>query len=393
MSIISTYARNLSIELRKLNMSDFDARQPFNNLPLLPPKTDVETKVVLKRCIEARAALAELKQAALMLPDQSVLINTMPLLEAQASSEIENIVTPTDRLFQYADKVPANIDPATKEALQYRTALYEGYMNLKKRPLNTTTTEKICTTIKGANMTVRKTPGTALQNDKTGEIIYTPPEGETLLREKMANWENFLHSDTDLDTLIKMAVCHYQFEAIHPFTDGNGRTGRVLNILCLIDRGLLDTPILYLSRFIIQNKADYYQLLLNVTLKEEWTDWIIFMLNAVQETSNWMSGKIKTILKLMEATRQFMRAETPKIYSSELVDVLFNQPYCRIANFEKAGIAKRQTGSVYLAQLAKTGVLVERKIGREKIYVNPRYMRLLTNDSNDFAPFESKSFS
>ena len=242
-------------------------------------------------------------------------------------------------------------------------------------------------------MTVRRTPGTALQNDKTGETIYTPPEGEALLRDKMANWENFLHSDTDLDALIKMAVSHYQFEAIHPFTDGNGRTGRVLNILYLIDRGLLVTPILYLSRFIIQNKADYYQLLLNVTLKEEWTDWIIFMLNAVQETSNWMCGKIKAILKLMEATRQFMRAEMPKIYSSELVDVLFNQPYCRIANLEKAGIAKRQTGSVYLAQLAKTGVLVERKIGREKIYINPRYMRLLTNDSNDFAPFGSKSFS
>jgi len=370
-------------------MNTFNVQQPYNNLPALPPKSEIETKSVLKSCIEARASLAKLKQAALMLPNQSVLINTLPLLEAQASSEIENIITTTDRMFQFADKIPANIDPATKEALQYRTALYDGYINLKKHPLNTTTAEKICTTIKGVDMTVRKTPGTALQNDKTGEIIYTPPEGEALLRDKMANWETFLHSDEDLDALIKMAVSHYQFEAIHPFTDGNGRSGRILNILYLIDCGLLDIPILYLSRFIIQNKADYYQLLLNVTLRGEWTNWITFMLNAVQETSNWTCGKINAILKLMEATREFMRTETSKIYSSELVDVLFNQPYCRIANLEKAGIAKRQTGSVYLAQLVKIGVLVERKVGRDKIYINPRYIRLLTSDTNDFIPFRS----
>jgi Fic family protein len=389
MSTKSTYADFVSIKLESLNMRDFNSQQPHNNLPALPPKSEIETKAVLKSCIEARASLAQLKQAAQMLPNQPVLINTLPMLEAQASSEIENIVTTTDRMFQYADKAPANIDPATKEALQYRTALYEGYVNLKKCPLNTTTAEKICSTIKGADMTVRRTPGTALQNDRTGQIIYTPPEGEALLRDKMANWESFLHNDGDLDALIKMAISHYQFEAIHPFTDGNGRTGRVLNILYLIDCGLLDIPILYLSRFIIQNKADYYQLLLKVTTNGEWTDWITFMLNAVQETSDWTCRKITAILDLMEATREIMRAKTPKIYSSELVDVLFNQPYCRISNLEAAGIAKRQTGSVYLNQLAKAGVLTERKVGREKIYINPRYIRLLTSDTNDFAPFES----
>ncbi len=387
MSIKSTYAGYVSMKIESLNMSSFNVQKPYNDLPTLPPKSEIDTKVVLKSCIEARASLAELKQAAIMLPNQSVLINTLPLLEAQASSEIENIVTTTDRMFQYANKVPANIDVATKEALQYRTALYEGYINIKKRPLNTTTAERICTTIKGVDMTVRKTPGTALQNDRTGEVIYTPPEGEALLREKMANWERFLHSDGDLDALIKLAISHYQFEAIHPFSDGNGRTGRVLNILYLIDCGLLDIPILYLSRFIIRNKADYYRLLLNVSLKGEWTDWIIFMLNAVQETSSWTTGKINAILKLMEATRIFIRTQTPKIYSSELVDVLFNQPYCRIANLEEAGIAKRQTASVYLTQLAKAGILDERKIGREKIYINLRYIQLLSRDANDFAPF------
>ncbi|VAV97809.1 Fic family protein MloA [hydrothermal vent metagenome] len=387
MSIESTYIRYMSIKSNNINMTGFNVRQPFNALPALPPQVDIETTAVLKRCVEARAALAQLKQVALMLPDQSVLTNTLPMLEAQASSEIENIVTTTDRLFQFADTSSANIDPATKEALQYRTALYEGYLNLKTRPLNTTTAEKICTTIKAVDMAIRKTPGTALQNDRTGDIIYTPPEGEALLREKMANWELFLHSDDDLDILIKMAIGHYQFEAIHPFTDGNGRTGRIVNILYLIDHGLLDIPILYLSRFIIQNKAEYYRLLLEVTLKGEWTNWIIFMLNAVEETSRWTSGKINAILKLMGATRAFIRAKEPKIYSSELVDVLFSQPYCRISNLAEAGIAKRQTGSIYLAKLASIGVLVERKVGREKIYTNPRYMRLLTSDVNDFEAF------
>jgi len=331
--------------------------------------------------------LAELKQAALMLPNQSVLINALPMLEAQASSEIENIVTTADRMFQYADIAPLNIDSATKEALQYRSALFEGFKNLKTRPLNTNMAEKICTTIKGVDMSIRKTVGAALQNDKSGEIIYTPPEGETLLRDKMANWESFLHKDENLDVLIKMAISHYQFEAIHPFADGNGRTGRILNILYLIDGGLLDIPIIYLSRFIIKNKADYYQLLLNVTTKGEWENWIIFMLNAVQQTSSWTVKKVNAILKLMEATREYMQNEAPKIYSSELVDVLFNQPYCRIANLEKAKIAKRQTGALYLKQLANIGVLEERKVGRENIYINSRYIRLLKSEVNGFEAF------
>jgi Fic family protein len=376
------------IKPESMNMTDLDMREPYNDLPTLPPKSDIETKAVLKSCTEARVSLAELKQAALMLPNQSVLTNTLPLLEAQASSEIENIITTTDRMFQYANKEPRNIDAATKEALQYRTALFEGYMNLKQRPLNTTMAEQICTTIKGVDMTVRKTPGTALQNEKTGQVIYTPPEGEDLLRQKLANWETFLHDDDDLDALVKMAISHYQFEAIHPFTDGNGRTGRILNVLYLIDRGLLDIPILYLSRYIIQNKNDYYRLLHNVTLNGDWTAWIMFMLNAVQETSTWTKNKIEAVLALMEAVRDFMRIKTPKIYTSELVDVLFNQPYCRIANLVDAGIAKRQTSSLYLTQLVEAGVLIEIQSGREKLFLNPRYIALLTTERNDFDPFQ-----
>ena len=217
--------------------------QPYNNLPLLPPSIELETKAVLKHCITARAALAELKQAAELIPNQAMLINTLPLLEAKDSSEIENIVTTADKLFQFvgSDALP---DVATKEALQYRSALYEGWQKLSKRPISTNMAESICSQIKGIDMSVRKVPGTVLVNraggnDQSDEVIYTPPEGETVLRDLLSNWEKLLHEQPDLDPVIRMAVMHYQFEAIHPFTDGNGRTGRILNILYLVQEELL----------------------------------------------------------------------------------------------------------------------------------------------------------
>jgi len=243
--------------------------QPHNQLPQLPPAQELETRPVLKACIEARAALAELKQAAELIPNQAMLINTIPLLEAKDSSEIENIVTTTDRLFQYAQGHD-NADPATKEALRYRTALHQGFRSIKARPLCTATAVDVCRTLKGVAMDIRRTPGTQLANDRTGEVVYTPPEGEARLRDMLANWERFLHNQVDLDPLIRMAVGHYQFEAIHPFTDGNGRTGRVLNILYLIQEELLSLPILYLSRHVIAHKADYYRLLLSVTRDGAW---------------------------------------------------------------------------------------------------------------------------
>ena len=215
--------------------------RPWNDLPRLPPKADLETKAVLKQCVKSRAALAELKQAAVLIPNPAMLINTLPLLEARASSEIENIVTTADKLFQHLQG-DASADPATKEALRYRRALLQGVHELKGRPLVTRTAETICTRIKGFDMTVRKISGTALTNASTRAVIYTPPEGEKRIRDLLANWERFLHEDEALDPLIRMAVAHYQFEAIHPFTDGNGRTGRVLNSLFLVEKGLLTLP-------------------------------------------------------------------------------------------------------------------------------------------------------
>jgi Fic family protein len=357
----------------------FDPAKAHNHLPLLPPRADLESRPVLKACIEARAAVAELKQAGRLLPNQDVLINTIPLLEARASSEIENIVTTTDQLFRYAQPDrEALADPATKEALRYRTALRHGVELLRKKPLATATAVEVCRTLLGVRLDVRRVPGTALVNEGTGTVVYTPPAGEALLRRLLANWERFLHDAEGVDPLIRMAVGHYQFEAIHPFTDGNGRTGRILNLLFLVEQELLELPVLYLSRAIIGKKADYYHLLLAVTTRAAWDDWILFMVRAVAETARWTTDRIHAIRRLMQEAAEYVKAEAYGAYSRELVDLIFVQPYCRIRNVVEAGIAERQTAAVYLKQLVGAGVLQEVKVGREKLFINPRLMRLLT---------------
>ncbi|MBU6299271.1 MAG: Fic family protein [Alphaproteobacteria bacterium] len=356
----------------------FRPNQPYNGLPSLPPKAEIETKSVLKACIEARAALAELKGVGDLIPNQSVLINSIPLLEAQASSAIENIVTTTDRLFRFAGEGVERADPATKEALRYRTALHEGYELLRRKPLTTGTAIQICRTIRGVEMDIRATPGTALLSDATGEIIYTPPQGQSRLRDMLSNWERYIHVEDRVDPLIELAVTHYQFEAIHPFTDGNGRTGRVLNLLFLVEKGLLTIPVLYLSQHIIRHKADYYRHLLAVTTDAAWEPWILFMLRAVEETARWTTHKITAIRMLLESTADCIRRQAPKIYSRELSELIFVQPYCRIGNLVDAGIAQRQSASVYLKKLVDIGVLEERKTGREKLFINPAFLRLLT---------------
>jgi Fic family protein len=360
--------------------------QPFDQIPLLPPPADLETRSILKQCIRARAALAELKQAAELIPNQGVLIKTLPLLEAQASSEIENIVTSADRLFQFRAG-DGNADPATKEALRYSQALLEGYQTLKTRPLSSGTAEKICSMIKGTDMRVRRVPGATLANARTGEVVYTPPVGEEHLRSLLANWERFLHDHEEIDPLIRMAVMHYQFEAIHPFTDGNGRTGRVLNSLFLIEAGLLTLPILYLSRYIIRHRVDYYRLLIGVTRDEAWEPWILYVLKGVEETAGWTQRKIEAMRNLARSTAEYFRKALPKIYHRELVDLLFEQPYCRIQNITQAGLAERHAASRYLKSLVRIGVLEERVVGRERLFVNPRLLKLLTEEPNDFAPF------
>ena len=371
-------------------MPNFDPHRPYNELPLLPPRADIETYAILKQCIEARAALAELKQAGALISNQNVMINTIPLREAKDSSAIENIVTTDDKLFHHAAMREKDADPATKETLRYRTALFEGCQNIRNRPLTTATALDICRTIRNADIDVRRMPGTALKNRLTNEIIYTPPVGQTLLLDKLKNWETFIHGNTKIDPLVLMAVAHYQFEAIHPFTDGNGRTGRILNILYLIDKELLDIPVLYLSRFIIKNKDDYYRLLLEVTTNHQWEQWILFMLNAVENTAKWTTAKIRAIRELLNHTCEHVESSTSSAYSRELVELTFVQPYCRILHVVDAGIAKRATASKYLKELGDAGVLNGVKFGRDKLFVHSKFLALLMKDENDFELYGGK---
>ena len=346
-----------------------------------------ENADVLRACIKAHKALAGLKEAAALLPNPDVMLSTLVLLESQASSEIENIVTTTDALFQYAAKDPARADLAVKETLQYRESLYHGLGELRTRPLATTLIEEICSKTKGMEMRVRKVPGTALVNARTQETIYTPPQGEALLREKLADWERFCHAEEsdaerggDIDPLVRMAVLHYQFEAIHPFLDGNGRTGRVLNLLYLVDKGLLTTPVLYLSRYILNHRSRYYALLLNVSRDgsvEAWQQWLLYMLEAVRETAVWTLEKIKAISRLMQNTHEQIQRDTKLGNQKGLVELIFRLPYCRVADVVQAQIAKRQTAAVYLQTLAATGFLQMQGNGREKLYLNHRLIDLL----------------
>jgi Fic family protein len=359
---------------------NFDRNRPYKDLPLLPPfGVELETKAVLKQAIAANRALAELKGAGDLIPNQALLVRLIGLQEAKLSSEIENILTTNDDLYRaYADN-DGRADPHTKEVLSYNAALWQGFDFLKVgRPLSTRLFEELVGTIKQNNAGVRKTPGTRIVTG-AGEAVYTPPEGETLLRDKLADLEQFLYAEDGLDPLVKMAVLHYQFEAIHPFSDGNGRTGRILNILYLIETGLLDIPILYLSRYIIEHKSDYYTGLRCVTEEHDWEQWVLFMLRAVEETAQAAHMLIVDIRALMQETTEQVRTELPKIYSKDLIEVLFSQPYCKIRFLEQAGIAQRQTASRYLKELSRIGVLASPfEIARESYYLNTQFYQLLT---------------
>lgn len=369
----------------------YDARRPYNDLPLLPPPTDLETKAVLKKCVLARTAIADLRRAGELIPDQSVLVNTIPLLEAKDSSEIENIVTTNDALFREASQRDEAGDPSAKEALRYRAALYSGVQMLTERPLSARTAIEVCSAIKGVDMDVRKTPGTELKNTFTGEVIYTPPEGEAKLRDLLSNWERFANADDDLDPLVRMAVLHYQFEAIHPFIDGNGRTGRILNVLSLIQAGLLDIPTLYLSRYIVRTKGDYYRLLQGVTERGDWEPWVLYILQAVEVTATWTNARIRAIRDLMLHTAEHVKVTAPNLYSHDLIQVIFAQPYVRIGHLIDSGIAERHAASRYLKQLASIGVVVEEKRGRDKLFVHRKYMDLLGRDDHAFPPYTAAS--
>jgi Fic family protein len=363
----------------------FSPDKPFNQLPDLPPQVELETPRVLKATTRASRALAELKGRTHTIPNPTILLNTLAVQEAKLSSEIENIFTTNDELYRglAANGNGADLSPHTKEVLHYRDALWHGMNVLRDRPfLSTNLAIEIVNIIKENNAGIRNLPGTKVQNSNTGEIIYTPPEGEDLIRKKLANLERFSNdSSSELDPLVRIGVTHYQFEAIHPFFDGNGRTGRILIILQLIMNRLLEIPILFLSRFIIEHKAQYYRSLRAVTEHGEWESWLLYMLEAMETTAHGTTEKINAIHRLLAETLEKTKQVLPKpTFSKDLIELIFEQPYCKIRFVEKAGIAKRLTATKYLRDLEKAGFVRSIKQGTELIFINHALWRLLTDE-------------
>lgn len=342
-----------------------------NHLKALPPEVQIETKRVLKQLTRSHRALAELKGFAETIPNKNILINAVTINEAKDSSEIENIITTHDELFK-AMSGEKYESPAAKGVVNYRTALWHGYKLVKEKGfLSTNMVIEIQGFIESNKAGVRKLPGTVLKNEATGEIVYTPPSGEQEILSLLSNLEQYINNDYDnIDALVKLAVVHYQFESIHPFYDGNGRTGRIINVLFLVLKELLDSPILYLSKYIIRNKSAYYRLLQEVTVKENWEEWILFILQGIEETANETLILLKEINDLLENTAEKMKEELPKIYSRELVNLIFFEFYTKISYIEKGLGVSRKTASNYLSILEGKGFLISEKIGRERIYLN-----------------------
>ena len=351
---------------------------PYNGLPDLPPAVDLETTRVLRAVTSARVEVAKLDQATRLMTDPHVLLNTIPLLEAQASSGIENIVTTADDLFRQAQLDEVHADPAVKETLRYRSALWSGVTAMRERGLTSLAAIRVCTEIKGRTMDVRSLPGTRIANPATREILYSPPEGAEVIRDRLANWESFIHTHDDLDPVVRMAVAHYQFEAIHPFSDGNGRTGRVLNILMLVDAGLLREPILYLSRPIIDSKDDYYRFLLEVTSHQRWEQWILYMLDAVRAAAAATTEKIMAIAETREAFAARYHGVTPGMSNAGFLGVLFGQPYCRIQQVMRACSVSRPTATAWLSALVDAGALETTKSGRDRLFLNTSFLETLS---------------
>ncbi len=360
----------------------FDPNKPFNNLPKLPPKVELETKSILKRTIAASRALDELKGATFRIPNPDLLINSIVLQEAKSSSEIENIVTTNDELYKALSAKTVDSSGSAKEVVRYREAMWEGFNELKKRNVLTTNLIiKIFQKIKDTDASIRKTPGTKLQNPSTGKIIYTPPEGEKVLRDLLNNLENYIHSENDdVDPLIKSAVIHYQFEAIHPFTDGNGRTGRILLILYLVFTGQLDLPILFLSKYIIDNKSDYYNLLRGVTEKQDWEPWILYILNGIEQTSKNTVSLIEEIYNSLQNTIKKVNIEKQIRVPKEVIELIYEHPYCKTEFITKRKISARKAAERYLKELERLKILSPEKVGKEVLYINTELFKILSGN-------------
>jgi Fic family protein len=350
------------------------ALKPTYDIPGLPPKAELETYNVLKLTAVAHRNLAELKGRSSNIPNPGILIDTLSLQEAKASSEIENIITTQDELFQISLFPENPSSPAAKEVALYRDALRVGYERLRAQQdlLTNNTIISMFQILKRTDGEFRETPGIALKNEASGKLVYIPPQDGNIVKECMGRLETFINEDDacDLDPLIKMAIIHHQFESIHPFPDGNGRIGRIINVLYLTRQKLLDIPILYLSRYITANKAEYYRYLQSVREDGNWEPWLLYMLRAVAETSTETLRLVEAIRGLMAGYKTRIRTDHPKIYSQELLNTLFRHPYTRIDYVLKELNVTRQTAARYLDELTRAGMLTKHRIGKSNYYVN-----------------------
>lgn len=361
----------------------FNKDIPYNDLPGLPPEgINIETPEILKQVTIAARYIGELKGLCESLPDPQLLINTLVLQESKDSSAIENIVTTQDELYKATLDEDHVENHAAKEVLNYREALYAGLSRMQERQglILTNTMIEVVKTIKKNDSGIRATPGTALKNAINGNVIYTPPSGEAIIREKLDALEQFINGDISFqaDPLIKLALIHYQFEAIHPFADGNGRTGRIINALYLVQQDLLNYPILYLSSYIVRFKTEYYQLLRGVTETGNWNDWIMYMLTAISETAQFTISKIRRMLVLKEQLEESMKQVLGVSYKHELLQILFTLPYVKIEILERHKLAHRQTASTWLTKLAENDILDTRKIGRTTYYINHQLLAIIS---------------
>ena len=345
---------------------------PFNDYNLKTPK-------ILEALNGASRSLAELKGFANSISNQHILINAITINEAKDSSEIENIVTTHDSIYKVLTESESK-DESAKEVVDYRSAIWRGYEIIKEKGfISTNVLVELQGMIEHNQAGVRKTTGTKLVNSKTGEVIYTPPQDEKEIRDLLKNLEDYINeNDDEVDPLIKMALIHYQFESIHPFYDGNGRTGRILNVLYLVLNNLLDSPILYLSNYINKNKDQYYKLFTEFRENNNYEDWIIYILKGIEETSKNTIELIKQIINEMESYKEEFMTKLPKIYSDELLDSLFFEVYTRINYIEDRCEVTRQTAATYLNSLVDAGLLEFEKVGRESIYKNTRLIDLLS---------------
>ena len=347
-----------------------------NNLQFLPYDQDFETVAILKQLSITSRALAELKGVAKTMPNQNILINAIMINEAKMSSGIENIVTTHDEIYKAMVK-SNDASPEAKEVTDYRSAIWEGYKLIKqKNIINANTIIKIQEKLEHNNAGIRSTIGTVIKNTKTNEVVYTPPQEKKDILKYMKNLEDYINNDDGVDPLIKLAIIHYQFESIHPFYDGNGRTGRIINILYLVLQNLLDTPILYLSKYIIKTKTDYYKLFEETRKTNNYENWIIYILKGIEVTSLETIKIINDIRNQIKIMKDNLRNNT-KIYSKELLEALFYEFYTKIPYVQEQLNVSEKTAQKYLDSLVALGYLSSEKIGRERIYKNEKLFEII----------------